>query len=303
MTITNRGAIANVGAMSWIWLALGSALALGLYDVSKKGSLTGNPVWPVLFISSATGAVAMLPLFLLGKIPLLAPLAHLQLLGKAAIVTASWACTFSAMKHLPLSISAPVRASSPLFTLLIAVAILGERPGSLQWIGISITFVGYYIFSVAGKKEGIRMHRDPWVGLMLLGTLFGSFSGIYDKYLLQNCRLDPLAVQFWFNLYMTLQQAILAALFWWPKRKSENPLEWRISIALVGLLLLLADRLYFLAVHSDGALISVISLVRRSNVVVSFAAGMLFLGEQKGKTKVFALIAILAGLALLLLGN
>lgn len=288
--------------MTWIWLALGSAIALGLYDICKKSALQGNAIWPVLFLCSATGSLVLLPWLLMGKVTPLAWLDHLQLLGKAALVTASWACTFTAIKHLPLSISAPVRASAPIFTLGIAVALLGERPEPLQWMGIAITFLGYYTFSVAGKKEGIHMHRNPWVGLMLLGTLFGALSGIYDKYLLQTCKLDPFAVQVWFSIYMAAQQAIIASILWWPKRNQASPFQWRISILLVGLLLVLADRLYFAAVHQQGSLISVISLVRRSNVVISFTAGMLLLGEHRNKTKISALLTILAGLALLLAG-
>jgi bacterial/archaeal transporter family protein len=286
--------------MMWMWLALGSALALGLYDISKKSSLTGNAVWPVLFLCSATGALFLLPWLLLGRVESLTYWEHLQVLGKAALVTASWACTFSALKHLPLSISAPVRASAPLFTLFIAVSILGERPSFWQWLGIAITFCGYFIFSVAGKREGIRMHRNPWVGFMLLGTFLGALSGIYDKFLLQTCQLDAFAIQVWFSIYMAIQQAILAWIIWWPRRVIGNPFQWRYTILLVGLLLLVADRFYFLALKESGALISIISLVRRSNVIVSFAGGLFLLGEHRSKSKVFALSIICLGLLFLL---
>lgn len=288
--------------MMWMWLALGSALALGIYDISKKTALNGNAVWPVLFLCSFTGALFLLPWLLLGKVAELSWQGHLQLLAKSALVTASWACTFSALKHLPLSIASPVRASAPLFTLFVAVSFLEERPGMWQWVGIAVTFFGYYVFSVAGKREGLRLHRNPWVGVMLLGTLLGALSGVYDKYLLQTCQLDPLAVQVWFSIYMAIQQAILALFLWWPHRKQSQPFQWRFSILLVGLLLVLADWMYFRAVHQPGALISVISLVRRSNVVVSFAGGMLLLSEHQSKTKVLALITILAGLGLLIAG-
>ena len=286
--------------MHWLILALGSAIALGFYDICKKISLDGNAIWPVLFLCSSIGALALLPALLTGHVAPLSAHGHLQLLGKAGIVTASWACTYTSMKHLPISISAPVRASSPLFTLLIAVLCFGERPGPLQGLGIAIIFAGYFVFSVAGKQEGIRMHRDPWIGLMLLGTLFAALSGAYDKYLLQNCNLDPLAVQAWFSIYMALQQALLAALIWWPRRNQGTRFQWRWSILGVGLLLLLADRLYFVAVHQPDALISVISLVRRSNVVISFIGGMYFLREKRSPAKILALVIILAGLSLLL---
>lgn len=289
--------------MDWIWLALGSAIALGLYDIFKKVSLNGNAVWPVLFLCSATGALFLLPWLFLGKVPSLSPWAHLQILGKAGLVTASWACTFSALKHLPLSVGAPLRASTPLFTLFFAISLLGERPQALQWAGIFITFLGYYLFSLAGKREGLRLTGNPWILLMLGGTVLGSCSGIYDKYLIQQCHLDPLSVQVWFSIYMAIQQALLSAIFWWPHRTTTKPFYWRWSIPMVGLLLLLADRFYFCALQQPDALIGVISLIRRSNVLVSFSAAILFLQEAHNKTKWGALAILLTGVTLLILGK
>lgn len=289
--------------MDWIWLALGSAIALGIYDIFKKVSLNGNAVWPVLFLCSATGALFLFPWLILGKVPSLNLWAHLQILGKAGLVTASWACTFSALKHLPLSVGAPLRASTPLFTLFFAITLLGERPQALQWVGIFTTFFGYYFFSLAGKREGLRLTGNPWIGLMLLGTILGSCSGIYDKYLIQKCGLDPLSVQVWFSIYMAIQQAFLSAILWWPYRKDDKPFYWRWSIPMVGLLLILADRFYFCALQQPDALIGVISLIRRSNVLVSFSAAILFLHESQSKTKWVALGILLTGVSLLILGK
>jgi transporter family protein len=53
--------------------------------------------------------------------------------------------------------------------------------------------------------------------------------------------------------------------------------------------------------HQDGAMVSVVSLLRRTSVVVSFFGGIVFMRERKGKTKVLALVAVIAGIVLLLL--
>jgi transporter family protein len=64
----------------------------------------------------------------------------------------------------------------------------------------------------------------------------------------------------------------------------------------VGVLLVIADRFYFLAVHEPDALISVVSVIRRSNVLISFAGGLFFFKERKSKLKYLAMAGILTGL-------
>jgi len=297
--------------MIWIWLAVGSALFLGLYDIAKKKSLDHNAVWPVLFFCTVSGAALMLPPLTLSLwnpdfakahdmwIPSIGLYDHLRLALKAVIVSLSWAYTYQALKHLPLSVAAPIRASAPLFTLFSAVLFLGERPSLLQWSGIALTLISYWIFALAGRKEGIAFHKDKWVGFMFLGTLFGAGSSIYDKHLLQGLGYSAMTVQAYFNLYMMIIQGSWVLLFWLPKRKESAPFQWRWSIPLVGLLLVVADQFYFHAIAHQDALISVVSVVRRSSVVISFALGILVLKESRRVGKIIAVIGILLGLVLM----
>ena len=87
------------------------------------------------------------------------------------------------------------------------------------------------------------------------------------------------------------------------RRKRTTQFEFRYSILLIALLLLLADSVYFRALAVPGALVSVVSAIRRSNVVISFALGGLLLRERLRGGKVFALAGVLLGLLLLLQGN
>jgi len=195
--------------MFWVTLALGSALFLGFYDIAKKKALTGNAVLPVLFFVSLTCAALLSPAYFLGQIPSLSASEHLKLLFKAAIVTSSWVFTFHAVSRLPLSITAPVRASAPIFTIAMAVAFMGERPSSFEWLGIGISLAGYFAMSVASRKETGHFFTNLWILSMFFGTFLGSVSGVYDKFLLQREKLDPLAIQFFYNIYMAMLQGIL----------------------------------------------------------------------------------------------
>jgi bacterial/archaeal transporter family protein len=298
--------------MSWISLALLSALFLGVYDVAKKASVNDNAVLMVLFLCSASGLLLLAPLVILSlaapgiadawsvRVHGLSLVGHGLILAKSALVTLSWVLTFFALKHLPISLAAPVRASAPLFTLLGAVAVFGEHPTAMQWLGIAIILLAYFAFSLIGRREGIHFSRNAWVWCLFLGTLLGAVSSLYDKHLLQSARIPALDVQFWFTLYNTLLQGLIVIFFWIPRRSQTTPFRFRTSILAVGFLLLLADALYFQALANPQALVSVVSTLRRCNVVISFAVGSLAFGETQRRKKAFALVGVLVGISLLL---
>jgi drug/metabolite transporter (DMT)-like permease len=299
-------------AISWVLLAILSAIFLGFYDVAKKASVQDNAVLVVLFACSATGLALLLPL---GALSLAAPTwarthgvfiaalswrDHILVLAKAALVTLSWVLTFFALKHLPISLASPVRASAPLFTLLGAVVLFGERPSARQGLGIAVILLAYWVFSLIGRTEGIHFSRNAWVWSLFLGTLVGAASGLYDKHLLQTKHLPALAMQFWFTAYNTVLQGLIVVFLWWPRRAQNTPFRWRWTIAAVGLLLLLSDALYFHALAMPGALVSVISTLRRTNVVLSFAIGSLLFGERHRLPKALALSGVILGVFLIL---
>ena len=64
----------------------------------------------------------------------------------------------------------------------------------------------------------------------------------------------------------------------------------------------MADFVYFQAVASPGSLISLISIVRRTSVVVAFLVGGHVFRELYRKEKMAGLLAILGGVVLIALG-
>ena len=297
----------------WITLGLISAVLLGLYDVCKKHALNHNAVLPVLFLSTVAGFVPML-VFLAGSrfapdfmlhlncyVPSATLPEHLHILIKAMIVSVSWVLAYFAMKHLPISLFSPIRASGPAWTLLGAVLFFHERPLPMQWAGIAVIFCSYYAFSVIGQKEGVVFHRSKWVLFIFVATLIGSVSGLYDKYLIQKLGYTPMLVQSWFSFYNVILLGSFTACTWWPKRREYTPLQWRWSIPAIGLLLLAADFVYFNAVKNPDALIVILSLLRRSGIIVSFAVGAFMFGDVNRRGKAWALAGVLAGVILIVL--
>ena len=296
--------------MSWILLSILSALFLGFYDLAKKAGVRENAVPPVLFVSVLAGAAVWSPFLLWSCFcpesfpsdrflvkPMTGP-EHGLLLAKSALVASSWILNYFAVKHLPVSIASPIRATSPLWTILIAVTMLGERPTAAQWLGIAIILGAFYAFSFVGKLEGIHFHKDRWVAFMIGATLIGSLSALYDKYLLQTRAMDPATVQCWFSIYLVL---VLAPFYlrWRKGGFGNRTFQWRWCIPLIGITLLIADFVYFVAIGQPDALISVISPLRRCAVLVTFFGGMLAYREQNFRPKFACIVALLVGMFLL----
>jgi bacterial/archaeal transporter family protein len=299
--------------MHWALLSLTSALFLGFYDTCQKHALRNNAVVPVLFVSTATCATVWTALLLLQAVlpgvlpsslhvPPLTWLGHLQLLLKSAIVAASWLCTYLAVKHLPISLAAPIRATSPLWTLAAALLFLGERPSGLQLLGISTTLLSFFGLSIVGSLEGVHFHRDRWVGYMILGTLFGAASGLYDKLLLGKLKLMPSTVQAWFSIYLVLLFTPLALLSWRSRRARGEVFEFRYSIPILALCLLVADFAYFWALRDPAGLISLVASIRRGATLIAFLAGVFVFKELNGWKKLPPVLGIVVGIVLTLVG-
>jgi transporter family protein len=298
--------------MHWIVATFVSALFLGCYELFTKQAVHDNAVLPVLFFSNVCstgvwlllmGVHALHPGLLPAGLAVasLTPFQHLQLALKSAIVAASWTCTYFAVKHLPVSISSPIRATGPLWTLLGALVLLAERPTGLQMLGVATTLASFVGLSFAGQREGINFRRDKWIGWLAAGTVLNGVSALYDKYLLGSAGFAASTVQAWFSIYLALLFLPLAVGWkrrWWPRHE----FHWRWSIPLLSGALLVADFIYFRALRDPHALISLVASLRRSSMLVAFTGGLLFFGEKNGRQKLPAVLGVLAGIVLTVLG-
>jgi transporter family protein len=297
----------------WAFAGLLSALFLGIYDIFKKTSLNGNAVMPVLFFATLTSTFIFLPVVIgsiffpetFSAIGLFSPTLnfeqHLQVFLKSLIVVSSWILAFFALKHLPVTVFSPIRATGPFWTLIGALIIFHERLNLLQWLGVLITLLFFFLFSTTGKKEGIEYKSNKWIWFIIGGTLLGSISGLYDKFII--ARIDRIAVQAWFSFYQVVILLPVLAIFWYPGRRKTTPFRWRWAIPAIGLTLVIADFLYFYALSCEGSMISVIAALRRVSVLVTFAFGAFILGEVNLKQKGIYLLGILIGTLLITLGS
>lgn len=303
----------------WLLLAFLSAALLGFYDSFKKKSLDGNAVIPVLFLNTLFSSLIFLPFIALSAttglldgtmfyVPAGGWDVHKYIILKSLIVLASWVFGYFGMKHLPLTIVGPINATRPVMVLVGAFIVFGERLNVYQWIGVALAVASFFMLSRSGKKEGIDFKHDRWIYFIVLAALLGAVSGLYDKYLMAPAShggvgLDRMTVQSWYNIYQCFMMGAMLMLLWWPKRRHTTPFRWDWCIILISVFLSAADFVYFYALSIPGAMISIVSMVRRGSVVVSFLFGAVLLHEKNLKSKVVDLVLVLLGMLFLYIGS
>ena len=288
----------------WLAFAFLSAVLLGFYDVCKKHSLRGNAVIPILFLNTLFCSVIFLPVAF--HTPFGGWQVQRYILLKACIVLSSWLLGYIGIKNLPLTIVGPINATRPVMVLLGALLIFGERLNLWQWAGVLLAVVSFFLLSRSGRKEGIDFRHNRWIFCTVGASVLGAVSGLYDKYLMaadSGLGLPRLTVQCWFNFYQAAMMGVMLWLLWWPKRKEGTPFRWRWSILLISIFLSLADYVYFYSLSLDGALISVVSMVRRGSVLISFMLGALLFHEKNLRSKAIDLALVLLSMFLLWLGG
>ena len=296
----------------WLGFALVSALFLGLYDVSKKQSLKDNAVIPVLWFNTLFCSLLMLPFTLLSwktgvldgsifYVPTAGWELHRLLMLKAFIVLGSWIFGYFGMKHLPITLFGPINATRPIIVLLGGLLLFGERLNIYQWIGVIIAVISFYMLSVSGKKEGITFYRNKWVFCVIMATLLGAVSALFDKFLLG--RFNNMFVQAWSNFYQLGLMTVILFTLWWPTRKKTTPFQWKWPIVFIAVFLTLADYAYFVSLAQSASMVSIVSMIRRSSVIVSFLCGALLFREKNLKSKLIDLLLVLLGLFFLLIGS
>ena len=300
------------------------------YDISKKIALRENRVIDVLTLSVCISTVLLSVPWVLSRVcpetmtatpfyvPQLDLAAHGLVVVKSMIVLSSWVFAYISLKHLPLSVVSPMQATRPMWTLVGALLLFGERLNGWQWLGVSLAIGTVFVFSFRNKQT-IRNTRHTPAGryyvALVLAILIGACSGLYDKYLMRS--YDHNAVQ----VYYTFYQALMMLVVWgiergirakkeqanWAKREQA---KWGLElkgawwvIGLISVFLIISDNVYMLALRDPDSLIAVVSTIRRGGAVIGFAYGLLFLKEEDPWKKVACMVGILAGLICLAIGS
>ena len=306
----------------WVVLAFISALCLGGYDISKKVALRDHRVVDVLTLSILISSLILSVPLILSRlcpewmtgtafyVPRLDAQAHMLTLLKSCIVLSSWIFAYISLKHLPLSVVSPMQATRPMWTLVGALLIFGERLNTWQWVGVILAIGSIFVFSFKSRVSGNSAAsgysgEKKYYIFLALAILIGSCSGLYDKFMMR--RYDHNAVQVYYTFYQALMMVVVWRIDRFAKRAktadAERTKTALLPIILISAFLVISDNVYMLALRDPDSLIAVVSTIRRGGAVLGFAYGLIFLHEPDPKRKIACMTGIMAGLICLALGS
>lgn len=297
----------------WLWAAVGSAILLGFYDVFKKEASTNNGVLHILLHATGLSTLFLMPFILSSlfgwgigdgtvfEMQRGTVHEHLLVFIKAVIVSVSWITGLMGLKNLPITTAGTIKASRPVFVLLGSILIFGERLNLWQWVAIVIAMFALWLLGHTSKKEGVDFARNKWIFCMWVAVATGVVSAMMDKHLMAS--LKPMFVQSWCNFYIVIIMAIIVLAGRLGHSKYYQPYHHDWAIWLIAIFITASDFLYFLSLSSSGSMLSVVSMLRRSSVIITFICGALFFKEKNLRSKGIATLILLGAMAILVFSS
>lgn len=306
----------------WLIFAFVSATIVGIRDFFKKTSLQEHDLLIVLCLVTVFSALLFMPFILISRftdyltgsffyIPIGTPMLHLSSIVKCILLIVCWLCSYDGIKHLPLTVSGIIAAFGPVETVLAAMVVYGESLNLLQWAGVLVSTFSLVAICRGGTDDGANYLRNRHFWLMLLSTVFSTIAALWDKFAMGRPKdgglgLSVMFIQSWYNIYQALFLVIALCISHrcsHVKKTAHIPTKFLAGVFMVSVCEVAADLLYNAALQLPGCLVSILAMVRRGSVVISFILGALFLREHDIRRKTIDLMMVLLGMLLLFLGS
>lgn len=287
----------------WIWLVLLYGVIKGIREIVKKKALQKNATIEVLFLYTLLAFVIVLPD---AKNAMGLEVKYYFFIGlKSFVIFLAWIFSFKAIKKMPISLYGVLDLSRVLFATMLGVIVLQEALGAFQVIGLVLVSAGLLLLKYRpGKKaaaeqaavqEADKEKVDVKIVLMAFAScLFNAISGLLDKLLMKDINSSQL--QFWYLLFLVLFYLLFILV---TRTKIhffsvlKNYWVWILSILIV-----IADRVLFLANGMDGSRVTVMTLLKQAGCVVTILAGRFLFHEKNTGHKLFCAAIIIAGIVI-----
>ena len=282
--------------MSWIFLVILYSVIKGIREVLKKKSLHINTLGEVLFFYTLLGFILIIPTCTKDVFNITLS-QFFMMLAKSSVVFLAWICSFTSVKHMPISFTGIVDMSSVGFSTLFALVFLNEKMTLLGSLGFFLVILGVFLvnFKKGNKAEGIK---PVYVILMLLSCLFNSTSSLIDKISMK--QMTSAQVQFWFMLFLTIFYFVFLIASQGRniniKTVVKNKYLWILSIIFV-----IGDRALFIANAHPESQVTIMTLIKQSTVFVTVLLGKLVFKEKNIRYKLLCALIVISGILISLI--
>ena len=191
-----------------------------------------------------------------------------------------------------------VRGTGPLFAVLAAGLVFGERFTPAQWIGVGVLLAGLFGLSAYNLRH-ITAGRATLVPALALAVATGLMVAVYTTWDAYGIRLtpDPFTFLFWFFLLTSLDFPLVAA-----ARGLWRPTRALVRLGLVGAVIAWGSfGSVMLATRLDS--VGEAAVLRETSTVFAALIGWLWLREPTGPRRVALMATIALGAVIVEFGG
>lgn len=283
-------------------LILFSAVFLAVSDLVTKHSLQRMHAMELIGVKG----IIMLPLLLV-----LIPFIDLRQPIEIYIITAlvGTLLTFAILyrtkgvRHLDISLTAPLMNFSPIFVLALGIVFLQEYPTSRQLIGILLLVVGAYAVQVKSSRNLLepisQMLSSRYIQYIIFALLAFSVTAMIDRFTLTTYTVTPVTYLFLVWLFASLIAIGLDVYNYGTADLVYDLRNRKLPVILIAVCILISSLLFLEGVSRPEAYIALaIPLKRTSTLMVTLIGGNMF-HEQHIWRKAISCIIMIVGVLII----
>jgi drug/metabolite transporter (DMT)-like permease len=264
-----------------------SSFSFALMNIFVK-QLSHLPAMEIVFFRCVVSAVVCLITLRGANVNLLGNNRLLLFLRGASGTTALF-CFFLTIQNVPLASGVTLSYLSPIFTAILAIFVLNERVGNLQWIFYAISFAG--VFVIKGFDANF-----PTI-YFVTGLSAAFFSGVaYNLVRSLKESEHPLVIVFQFQI-VGIIAGFIYVLFDW---KMPQGNDW-LYLAGTGLLTQLGQVYLTKALQAEA--VGQVSIINYTGIIYAIFFGWLIFGEILTLQTFIGIFLVIGGVILSIIYN
>lgn len=279
----------------WLLYAIGAAVFAALTTILAKIGLKGldshlaTVIKTVIVLLCIWGIV-----FWIGSyrdIPQIVPRTWIFLTLSGLSTGGAWLCYFRALQLGSVSNVAPLKKSSTILTVILAILLLGEPLTVSLLCGIVLMSLGTYLMLDRKKKPQEAMDGRGWFFFGLLSALFASMTAIFGSIGIQD--IEPnlgVAIRTIPVLPMSVLMLCLAAPT--PKLRTVDKKSW-LFLLLSSLATGASWLLFYRALQIGNA--SFVVPIDKLSIVLTIGFARVFFGDRLSMRRLIGLILLVIG--------
>ena len=307
--------------MVWISCVLLYGVLKGAREIFKKKAMVKSTVIEVLVLYTVLSLVIVIATTA-AEIALGTQSASSYLFGlragqyaaiavKSFVIFVAWICGFRALRRMPVSVYGILDMARVVFSAMLGILVLGERPSVWQCAGIALVCLGLFLLrfvkedaaqeDAKEKKEEQQLppprHKTSfYVFLAMVSCFLNAVSGNMDKVLMGEDNLSSGQLQLWYMVFLVVFYVlyVLARKIRLNVRGMlKNPWIWGLSILFV-----IADRALFIANGYAESRVIVMTVLKQACTIVTILGGWLVFREKKIVQKLLCAAVVITGIVL-----